>query len=154
MTLAGLAALSQQRAQDEELVAIVENDACGVDAVQFIAGCTFGKGNLIFHDFGKSVYTLYSRRTGDGVRVAWKHVQIPADVATDRMARVDWILRAPQHELVDVQRVHIDVPPLARIRESILCDRCGERVMETKICRVGDRNLCIPCSLSAQTNAQ
>jgi len=61
--------LAQYRAEDEELVAITENNACGVDALQYISGCTFGKGNLIFKDYGKQAYTLYSRKTGQGVRV-------------------------------------------------------------------------------------
>ncbi|HEX2027481.1 MAG TPA: FmdE family protein, partial [Nitriliruptorales bacterium] len=34
-------------AQDEEVVAVTETDMCGVDAVQVLTGCTFGKGNLI-----------------------------------------------------------------------------------------------------------
>ena len=34
------------------------------------AGCTFGKGNLRFLDYGKHVYTFYDRRSGRGVRVA------------------------------------------------------------------------------------
>ncbi len=69
MTLVALDFLGVERAEDEELVAIVENDACGVDAVQYVAGCTFGKGNLVFRDWGKPVYTFFSRRTGRGVRV-------------------------------------------------------------------------------------
>ena len=145
MVLAGLAALSEQKAHDEELVAIVENDACGVDAVQFVAGCTFGKGNLIFHDYGKSVYTLYSRKTGEGVCVVWRDLHIPAEMAEDRMARVEWILTAPEETLVRIQVVHIAAPPRARIHESLHCDVCGERVMATRIHRVGGRNLCIPC---------
>lgn len=32
---------------DEEVVAIVGTDACGVDGIQFLTGCTLGKGNLI-----------------------------------------------------------------------------------------------------------
>ena len=35
--------LDSFRAEDEEIVAIVENDACGVDALQCVTGCTFGK---------------------------------------------------------------------------------------------------------------
>lgn len=35
------------RSVDEELIAIVENDACGVDAIQVLTGCSLGKGNLI-----------------------------------------------------------------------------------------------------------
>ena len=44
--------LDIRRDKDEELVAVVENDACGVDAIQWLLGCTIGKGNLIFHDQG------------------------------------------------------------------------------------------------------
>ena len=67
---AALRELKADRPQDEELVAIVENDSCAVDAVQFITGCTFGKGNLIFRDYGKHVYTLFNRRTNQGVRIS------------------------------------------------------------------------------------
>ena len=67
---AALRELKAERPQDEELVAIVENDSCAVDAIQFITGCTFGKGNLVFRDHGKHVYTFYNRRSGEGVRVS------------------------------------------------------------------------------------
>ena len=40
--LAALQALSVTRPVDEELVAIVENDACGIDAIQYVAGTTMG----------------------------------------------------------------------------------------------------------------
>ena len=33
-------------AEDEEVVCISENDACGVDAIQVMLGCSAGKGNL------------------------------------------------------------------------------------------------------------
>ena len=40
MACAGMEVLKSFRAEDEELVAIVENDACGVDALQCVTGCT------------------------------------------------------------------------------------------------------------------
>ena len=47
------------KAADEEIVAVVETDMCGVDAIQYLTGCTFGKGNLIHQDYGKkSLYLL------------------------------------------------------------------------------------------------
>src|SRR5512142_1422997 len=67
---AALRELGADRPQDEELVAVVENDSCAADAVQFITGCTFGKGNFIFRDYGKHVYTIYNRRTGKCVRIS------------------------------------------------------------------------------------
>ncbi|NTV15797.1 MAG: formylmethanofuran dehydrogenase, partial [Desulfobulbaceae bacterium] len=57
--------LGLSRAEDEELVAVVENDSCAVDAIQVLTGCTFGKGNLIFRDHGKQVYTFFKRATGE-----------------------------------------------------------------------------------------
>ena len=145
MALAGLTALKEMRAEDEEIVAIVENDACGVDALQYLAGCTFGKGNLIFHDYGKSVYTLFSRKTHQGVRVAWHGGSVPPDIADDRKAVTDWILHVPASEALEIQLVEIDEPAKARIHESVRCDACGERVMSTRVHAVGNQTLCIPC---------
>jgi len=145
MALAGLAALSERKAEDEEVVAIVENDACGVDALQFLTGCTFGKGNLIFHDYGKSVYTLFSRKTQQGVRVAWRGGSVSPDIADDREAVTDWILHVPASEALEIQLVEIDEPEKARIHESVRCDVCGERVMATRIRKFENQTLCIPC---------
>jgi len=56
--------LGVQRAGDEELLAFVENDACGADGIQVMTGCTFGKGNFIFKNFGKHAFTLVARKRG------------------------------------------------------------------------------------------
>ncbi len=50
------------KAPDEETVAVVETDMCGVDAIQYLTGCTYGKGNLIHKDYGKNAFTFYRRR--------------------------------------------------------------------------------------------
>ena len=60
--------LSARKAPDEELVAIVETDACGADAIQVMTGCTFGKGNFLFKNYGKHAFSLMDRRKGKGVR--------------------------------------------------------------------------------------
>ena len=57
------------RAEDEELVTIAETDACGVDAIQVLTGCTVGKGNLFFKNYGKHAFTFINRLTGDAVRI-------------------------------------------------------------------------------------
>ena len=66
-----------EKAKDEELVCIAENEACGVDAVQVLLSCTPGKGNMIFRKKGKMAFTFFDRRTGKGVRVVAK--PIPRD---------------------------------------------------------------------------
>jgi formylmethanofuran dehydrogenase subunit E len=145
MTRAALHALGTARSEDEEIVAVVENDACGIDAVQFLSGCTFGKGNLIFLDYGKPVYTFYSRHSGEGVRVAWRTDARPKDAGRDRTEIVEWILQAPEAQVLAKRSVHIEAPDRAVIRASVVCEECGEQVMETRTRRVGNRSLCIPC---------
>ena len=146
MTVAAMAYLAQYRSEDEELVAITENNACGVDALQFISGCTFGKGNLIFKDYGKQAYTFYARKTGQGIRVSFNQAAIPADLRTDRTAFIKWLLEADEAEIVSLQPVTIEEPEKARVMASVVCENCGEAVMETRICSQQGRNICIPCS--------
>jgi formylmethanofuran dehydrogenase subunit E len=147
MTMAGLAALEAGKATDEELVAIVENDACGVDAVQIVAGCSFGKGNLLFRDVGKHVYTFFSRATGRGVRVLGHRRGMPKGLEDNREARIRWILEAPEAEVVSCREATVDEPPTARVFHSAMCAACGEPVMETRLVDAGGRRLCIPCAL-------
>lgn len=150
MTTAALCALGVERAEDEELVAIVENDACGVDAVQIVAGCTFGKGNLLFRDYGKQVYTFFFRTTGRGARVVGHLSGMPESLRNDREARIRWILSAPEADVVSWAEVAVDEPPQAEILRSVPCAACGELVMETRLSEVGGRMLCIPCAESAR----
>jgi formylmethanofuran dehydrogenase subunit E len=146
MALAAMDELESMRSEDEELVAIVENDACGVDAVQCVTGCTFGKGNLVFRDYGKQVYTLFSRTTGAGVRVVLHGKGAPDGVRGDREAFREWILTAPTDDLLSVTRVQVDEPEPARIRQSVPCSVCGEMVMESRLREVDGRPGCSPCA--------
>jgi len=145
MTTAALDFLSGTRAVDEELVAIVENDACGVDALQYLAGCTFGKGNLVFRDYGKQVYTLYSRGSGRGVRVVFNEENLPGNARENREHFIDWLLAAPAAEIILLQEVVIDEPEPARIKKSVYCAICREKVMETRTREMNGKPACIPC---------
>ena len=146
MTNAALRFLSQQRAEDEELVAIIENNACGVDALQFITGCTFGKGNLIFKDYGKHVFTLYSRQSRKGVRVVFDPIKIPEDIAEDRDRLIEWLLSVAEKEIVLLEDVDIVEPEPAQIRASVKCDFCKESMMESRAEKIGDKLACMPCA--------
>lgn len=153
MACAALDALRALRPADEELVAIVENNSCGVDAVQYVAGCTFGKGNLVFRDWGKQAYTLYCRETGRGVRVSFHGRGIPEGLREDRQAFTAWVLAAPADALLSVAEVSIAEPEPARIHRSEPCAVCGERVMETRLLDRGGRRVCIPCAAGRQKDA-
>jgi formylmethanofuran dehydrogenase subunit E len=164
---AGIMWLAENRAQDEEVVAIVETDACGVDAVQVLTGCTFGKGNFIHKDRGKQVFTFISRRSGKGVRIAMKpgviglderHQELLEKVmnesATEEELKEFWtvhqqksqeILARPAEELFTIQAVDIALPPKARIESSIPCGICGEPTMASKLVNQDGHQVCQDC---------
>ena len=146
MARAGMDFLVGSRSVDEELVAIVENNACGVDALQFLTGCTFGKGNFIYKDYGKQVFTLYDRKSRKGVRIALNLQNMPDDIGKDKDRFISWLLSAPEEDIVSIREVNIDEPEPARIMQSVNCDFCGEGVMESRTRKVGDKTACIPCA--------
>jgi formylmethanofuran dehydrogenase subunit E len=144
----GLQELAARRALDEELVAIVENDACPVDAVMVITGCTLGKGNLLFRDFGKHAFTFMSRKSGVGVRIYVKAGARKAQPASLRSgpSMVQQILDLPQEEFCTIQNIEESIPKPARIFNSVTCAFCGEAVSEARA-RLKDGKLaCIPCA--------
>ena len=153
--------------KDEEVVAVVETDMCGVDAIQFLTGCTFGKGNLIHRDYGKNAYTFFRRSDGRAVRVvgrpdAWQRnpehqalfAKVRSGEATDEErqrfgelheSEARRVLALDPDTLYSVTEVHEPPPRRARIHSSVICARCGEATMETRIRRFGGLELCPPC---------
>jgi formylmethanofuran dehydrogenase subunit E len=145
MATAAMESLESLSAEDEELVAIVENDACGVDALQCVTGCTFGKGNLLFRDYGKQVYTIYTRSSRSGVRVLFHGKGVPEGLRENRSAFAKWVLAASNDSILSVTPTSIPEPEPAKIRKSIPCAFCGESVMESRIRQLDEKPACIPC---------
>jgi formylmethanofuran dehydrogenase subunit E len=142
--------LGAPRAGDEELVAIVENDTCAVDAVQTITGCTFGKGNLFFLDHGKLVFTLASRDDRQAVRLCLAQGtphdidEVPEEQRRER--HIAYLLDAATETLFSVERKPLEtLPGRAEIQDSHACALCGERVMATRLVQSEHGQICIPC---------
>jgi formylmethanofuran dehydrogenase subunit E len=152
---------------DEEVVAVAETDMCATDAVQFLTGCTFGKGNLVHRDWGKNAYTFFRRSDGRAIRVvarpgAWQRdpehqalfAKVREGTATDderirfralHEAQSHVVLGLDPDALYETVEVHEEPPVRASIHASVVCDECGEGTMETRIRRLGGRELCPPC---------
>jgi formylmethanofuran dehydrogenase subunit E len=156
------------KSPDEEIVAVVETDMCGVDAIQSLTGCTFGKGNLIHKDYGKSAFTFYRRKDGKSARLVARpdlhgearvtlgrlHKKMQREGLTEeeekvwRETRAAIAKRTMESELEDLFKIEQPVDPIpkkARVVSSLICESCGESVMETRTRRFQDQVLCIPC---------
>ena len=154
MATVAMNALGASRSNDEELVAVVENDACGVDALQCVTGCTFGKGNLVFRDYGKHAYSLFSRLKKQGVRVVFHGKGIPPELRADRSAFAGRIMAEQADAIVTVTAIPYEELQTARVRKSVVCASCGESVMDSRKRETGMGPVCIPCSEPARHSAQ
>jgi formylmethanofuran dehydrogenase subunit E len=155
------------QAGDEEVAAAVETDMCAVDAIQFLTGCTFGKGNLIHRDYGKNAYTFWRRSDGKAIRVVgrpggWRrdpeHQDLFARARSggltpaerERLAELqarnsELILASDPESLFSVVPVDDEPPRKARIHVSVECESCGEATMETRLRLLRGRRLCAEC---------
>ena len=127
--------------KDEEVVCVAENDACGIDAIQTVLGCSAGKGNLLFRMRGKQAFSFFNRKTGQSVRLVLRPVpEMP------RGERRDWMLSQDPATLFDEKPVDFELPEPARLFESHPCEVCGEMTAEPYLRLEQGRRLCLSCA--------
>jgi len=153
---------------DTRLVCITETDMCGVDAVQYLTGCTYGKGNLIHKDYGKTAFTFFDRETGQGFRCLLKPgarvdtteemVQLQGKFASGKASSLEQarsrklrqqleerLMSADLDQLFEILDANMVMPRGARILASLVCEACGEATMESRTRRYAGQTLCQPC---------
>lgn len=159
-------------ASDEEIVAISETDMCGVDAIQALVGCTLGKGNLLFRDTGKIAFTFYRRSDDKALRIVAKvrggelkkrimelkeeldvkdiskeeGRRIEAELGELRNKDIEYVLTAPFDEIFDVKKALQAMPSKAQRLPTIICEKCGEGVMASRIIEQDGHKFCKDCA--------
>ena len=128
-------------ASDEEVVCVTENDACGVDAIQLLTGCSIGKGNLIYRGTGKMAFSFFNRKNGESLRMIIK----PFKGEMDRKERQEYILNSPVDEIFDFMKPAFSLPETARIFTSVVCESCGESAPEHKMRLQDGKKVCLDC---------
>lgn len=137
------------------LIAFVEIDRCGADAIQTITGCRLGKRTLKFLDYGKLAATFLNQQTGACYRVAalsssreraWLYVP---DAPNKKAAQLRAYRVMPEHELFSYAPVSLelrdtDLPGSPRRR--VQCAACGEDVSDSREVERDGRALCRPCA--------
>ena len=137
--------LDIRRSEDEEVVAIAENDSCAIDALQVLLGTTAGKGNLILKDYGKNVYTILNRSSQKAIRFSRKaRCQIQTQ---DKIQKSYQLMATPFSEIFVTEEIGCSMPPYAPLAPSEPCAKCGEMTMATKMTSDTHGKLfCIPCA--------
>ena len=170
-SMAAMEALQVEHVGDGSLVALVEVDenhcaTCFVDGVQVATGCTMGKGNIKKLHYGKWGLTLIDRKKGKAVRVVPRAEAMQKNKETEFMALrkagvsptkidptlseplVESVMNAPLEQLLIVSEVfdYLWKDEFPHTFESVVCEECGEMVVERNARIKNGRILCIPCS--------
>lgn len=155
-------------AAPEDLVCVTETDMCGVDGIQYLTGCTFGKGNLIHRDYGKAAFSFYDRTSRRGIRLVLRAdarggkqpemaelmrrsregqltSQEDERLAELRSGLQKRLMSLPLEELFTLERLTSTPPRGARVLQSLVCESCGEETMESRTRRFAGKTLCLPC---------
>ena len=133
-----------------------------------MTGCTFGKGNFIFKNYGKHAFSLTDRKQERTFRVCFRPDAIKTDpehlsliekvrnekATTDEMEqfrqlqqeRVRRIIEADAESLFKIEEVPLLVPPMAKIAKSETCAICGESTKADLLRKIDGRKTCIPCA--------
>ena len=129
---------------DEQVVCISENDACGVDGIQVMLGCSVGKGNLLFHMRGKQAFSFYNRKTGESVRLVLK----PKPEGMTREESFVYFQGCEPKDMFEVKETTIRLPEAARLFDSYVCECCGEVTGANWIRIAGGKKLCLDCYMT------
>jgi len=127
--------------EDEDIVCISENDACGVDAIQSLLGCSVGKGNLLFHMTGKQAFSFYDRASGRSLRLVLK--KGPGKMPKEKIP--GFCMTHHPSEMFEVKPATLPLPERARFFDTYVCECCGERVASGWIRLQGGKKLCVDC---------
>ncbi len=150
------------------LVCVTETDMCGVDAIQYLTGCSYGKGNLIHQDYGKTAFSFYDRKNSRGIRLllrpdcrgesytelsgmmAEKSNGTLSEQGSKKLSDLRGMLESrfmslSLEDMFVIEELQTTPPRPARVLRSMTCEDCGEETMESRTRRFDSKTLCIPC---------
>lgn len=155
-----------KRQKGDNILAVVETDMCAVDAIQFLTGCTLGKGNLVHRDYGKTAFSFFDPDQKSAIRLTLKPgcfgperdemrglMQKAGALSPGEKERLDQlrqkqiqdIMEMDQSSLFELARIDPVPPRSARIMDSHECAYCREMTMESRVRLYAGKSYCIPC---------
>jgi formylmethanofuran dehydrogenase subunit E len=143
---------------DKRLYTFVETDGCLIDGISSATNCTVGHRTMYVIDYGKTAATFVDTETNRAVRI-WPCVesrQLALRYALDAPDRWHAQLEAyqvmPTNELLVAQQVTLTISPkalLSRHGMRVVCEECGEDIINEREVRLEGRILCRACALGA-----
>ena len=140
---------------DKRLLLIVETDGCLVDALAAVTGCRVGRRTLRIEDYGKVASTAVDTITGQTVRVTPQPDCREQALAYAPEARSTWealllgYQRMPAKQLLSCEMVQLTTDLAALLGmpgRRVICEMCGEEIMNGREVQFAGRRLCRACA--------
>ena len=142
----------------KRLLIIMETDGCGADGVSVATNCWVGRRTMRIEDYGKMAATFVDVRTETAVRIA-----PPPDCRQTAQqyapeAKNKWqgyllgYQRMPDVDLFTYQTVQLRQPIseiISQPGKHVVCDKCGEEIINQREVRHDDLILCKGCTAVA-----
>lgn len=154
--LAGMSALGfDAPPAKKRLIVITECDGCFVDGLIAATACTVGHRTLRVEDFGKTAATFIDVQTKRSFRVSpargvREKVYAYASRETNRYSAQLYAYQImPDNEMFNITQVVLNrsiESIVSRPGMRVLCDACGEEIMNEREVKSGEMNLCLPCA--------
>ncbi len=140
---------------DKRLYAIVETDGCLIDGITAATECSCGHRTMHILDYGKTAVTFADTSTGLALRLhpaptARARARAYCPQAPDRWhAQLEAYQLMPTEELLVVERVQLQISVAALISRHglrVVCERCGEDIINEREVRWAGHILCKTCA--------
>jgi formylmethanofuran dehydrogenase subunit E len=140
---------------DKRLLTIVETDGCASDGIAVATNCWVGRRTMRVEDYGKVAATFVDTQTERAVRIVplrdcREQARKYAPEARNKWeAQLLGYQRMPAHELFSVHAVQLKTPVaqlISRAGVKVVCDACGEEIMNEREVVREDLTLCRSCA--------
>lgn len=139
---------------DKRLLTIAETDGCGADGIAVATNCWVGRRTLRIEDYGKMAATFIDTQTGRAMRIASKREARRQAATYAPETRQHWraqllgYQRMPVDLLFTYQEVCLTAPLetiLSKPSQRVVCQKCGEEIMNEREVIVGRHKYCRAC---------
>lgn len=140
---------------DKRLFTLVETDGCFTDGIAVATGCWLGRRTMRLMDDGKTAATFVDTQIERAIRISPSLASrmrsaFYAPNAPDRWhAQLEAYQMMPTEELLEAHDVALTISIQAIISKHggrVVCDSCGEDIINERFIRQGEKYLCYACS--------
>jgi formylmethanofuran dehydrogenase subunit E len=148
---------------DKRLFCFVETDGCLTDGIAVATGCEFGRRTMYLMDYGKSAATFVDTLTRCAIRLSptresRMRALVYASNTPDRWhAQLEAYKIMPVEELLQTQKVILTCSLdelIGQHGKRVICESCGEDIINQRQVRHGARILCRACANTAYYKAK